>query len=131
MRKKYTAEQVSEGCVDIEIDGYFCCKCNQWHPTLIWHEKYMDLLDEEDHANSLRDAFMCFGSSISDEEIRCRYEDWLRIHQLIRSERIGSCAVCSAPAWYMDAVTHAYVCSQACRAQQGWKSPSFPYKKAE
>lgn len=26
--------------VDLIIDGFQCSKCNKYHPTMRWHEKY-------------------------------------------------------------------------------------------
>ena len=28
--------------IKIEIDGIWCKKCQELHPTLFWHEKYND-----------------------------------------------------------------------------------------
>lgn len=32
------------GDVDIEIDGFWCKKCEELHPTLYWHEKFDEYL---------------------------------------------------------------------------------------
>lgn len=28
--------------INIEIDGVYCSRCNDLHPTLLWHERYDD-----------------------------------------------------------------------------------------
>ena len=28
------------GCVNVEIDGVFCKKCNEMHPSMYWHEEF-------------------------------------------------------------------------------------------
>ena len=127
MKRKYTKEQLREGCIDIEIGGYYCNTCRQWHPTLRWHSKFMSDYDEARYFATLHDAYQRFGGSITDDEIRQRYQDAVTGYGLIKSDTIVPCAVCADPTQYIDAASGAYVCSDACRAQFGWEPDPFPY----
>lgn len=63
--------------VNIEIDGIYCPKCNDLHPTLSWHEKYIDYLNENQWITNHIQTVKRFRIECSEAETQTEYQSIL------------------------------------------------------
>ena len=101
--------------VDIEIDGIYCDKCNTLHPTLFWHDKYVDYLDKEKNIKDALKIARRFHVAFTEKEAEEQYNQSLRIRDLRLSNSTGTCAVCASKTKFISTNTDHYVCSDECR----------------
>ncbi len=99
----------------IEIDGIFCPKCNTLHPTLFWHEKYDDYIDETKYIEKLIKANKRFGSVVSKDDIQRDFIRYLKTLEIDKTKISGECVICTAKTSFKNKKTNNYVCSDECR----------------
>ncbi|MBQ4087660.1 MAG: hypothetical protein IJC78_05375 [Clostridia bacterium] len=99
----------------IEIDGIYCQKCNTLHPTLFWHEKYDDYINQSDYIDSITEAYKRFGTIISNEGAYKNFVEYLLTLEIDKIETEGKCVVCSAKTSFINKRTNHYVCSDVCK----------------
>lgn len=103
--------------VDIEIDGIYCPKCRELHPTLFWHDKYNEYLMPSICYNNRRAAGARFGIEYSDEECQEAYRKRLDLMQIDLMEYNGACVICSSTTRFIDIRTKKFVCSDECKSK--------------
>lgn len=96
--------------VNIEIDGYYCKKCEEWHPELFWHEKYNDY--EMNREERYRKAIKRF---LKDGELEPPFEDTLAIRGLEECSESGECIICKYNTFFKSLRTGNFVCSKKCK----------------
>lgn len=94
--------------INIEIDGIWCKKCQELHPTLFWHEKYNDyeLNRKEKWKEMMKKHF-------PNENVE--YKDTLPIKNLEECKEQGSCIICNTLTYFKHTITNHYVCSDECK----------------
>ena len=100
--------------VNIEIDGIYCPKCKELHPTLFWHDKYNEYLMPSDCYEKHRAIGARFGITYSDEECQEEYQKRLDSMQIKLMEYERKCTICNAVTKFMTTNTNQYVCSDEC-----------------
>lgn len=100
--------------VNIEMDGIYCPKCRDLHPTLFWHDKYNDYLMPSICYDKQRVACARIGYTYSDEECRETYQKGLEFKQIKLMKHVGECVVCFAVTNFIDINTEQFVCSDEC-----------------
>ncbi len=100
--------------VNIEIDGIYCPKCRELHPTLFWHHEYNEYLMPRHCYDELRAAGARFGYTYSDEECQEMYQKRLDFKQIKLMKHAGECAICSAVTSFIAILTEQFVCSDEC-----------------
>ena len=95
--------------IDVWIDGIWCRKCRDLHPTLYWHDKYDDyLLDRrEQWEESKKKRPALYGDA--------EYVDDLPVHGLKQEDVRGPCAVCGCETYFKHLQMDKYVCSDECK----------------
>lgn len=101
--------------ISIEIDGVYCPKCNDMHPTLMWHEKYNDYISKTKHVDSIIKSCKIFGVNISLDTAYKNYAEHLNFLGIDETEIIKKCVMCSAETRFKNIKTNNYVCSNKCR----------------
>lgn len=102
------------GEIDVEIDGIYCPKCHELHPTLHWHDKYEEYLERNQWIRSHKKAVERFKISLSPEQLSKAYDDHLGVLGLILDETHGECVVCANHTHFRHAVTGHFLCSDEC-----------------
>ena len=94
--------------INFESEGIYCSKCNDLHPTLMWHDKYDDYLmnRKERWEENKEKRPQLFGSA--------EYTDSLAIKGLEECTSAGSCMICSTDTHFISVKTGHYVCSDEC-----------------
>lgn len=105
--------------ITVEIDGVYCKRCNDMHPTLCWHEKYDELLDFKSHIETYKRASERFKISFTDAKLEELYKDKLRRRGVKIEEKPGCCSVCSCETKFINIESNAYVCSDECKYKGG------------
>ena len=95
--------------ITCEIDGIWCPKCRELHPTLMWHEKYNDyeLNRKERFEENKRKRPNLFKDA--------KYVDNLYIKELEEMKEQGNCIVCNDLTYFKDLKLGNYVCSDECK----------------
>lgn len=101
--------------VNVEIDGIYCPKCKQMHPTLYWHDKYDNYLDFTLWRESYSISLMRLGKVASQEVVDIEYEKNLDIRDLKLSKKQMQCAICAGETFFISKRTSNAVCSDECR----------------
>lgn len=101
--------------ISIEIDGIYCPKCNDLHPTLCWHDRYDDYINQSDYINRIIKACERFGVTISNDDAYKKIIEYLLALEIDKTETIGKCVVCSAKTSFINKRTNHYVCSDECK----------------
>ena len=101
--------------IDIEIDGVYCPKCNDLHPTLMWHKKYNDYLNKDEWIQEYKEALLRFKLEISDTEAIERYYEHIEALDIIQKDYSGECIVCSTLTSFINKKTGNFVCSDECK----------------
>ena len=105
----------NNGEVSIEIDGIYCPKCNTLHPTLFWHEKYDEYINQSDYIHKIIKAYERFGETISNEDAYKNFTEYLLAKEIDKTKTEGRCVVCSAKTSFINKGTNHYVCSDECQ----------------
>ena len=94
-----------------DIDGIWCPKCRQMHPSLYWHKAYNDyLLDRKQKwEENKKKRPNLFGNA--------EYTDLLPRMGLIEEEDEGECCICKRQTFFKDINTKKYVCSNECKSK--------------
>lgn len=103
--------------INVVIDGIYCKRCNDLHPTLYWHNKYDDyLLDRrEKWEKDKKKRPKLYGN--------VEYNDPLPTYGLKQEETRGPCVICGYETFFKSLETDEYVCSNECKyALEGGKS---------
>lgn len=108
--------------INIELDGIYCPKCNDLHPTLNWHEKYDDYLTEDIWTESYLRALKRFSEKSSPQELHERYESNLKSLGIIISGNKEPCSICGEYTEFVNVETNHYVCSDECRYKDNEKT---------
>lgn len=66
--------ELNDTGIDIEIDGVYCPKCNDLHPTLMWHNKYNNYLNKDKWIQEYKKSLLRFKLEIPNTEVIQRYE---------------------------------------------------------
>lgn len=104
--------------IGIIIDGIYCPKCRELHPTLFWHEKYDDYKDTKPEEVWIKEHIMrarVYGFNCTKEQARLLYREEKRRSPVCRMEKAGKCAVCAYPTRFIHKATGRFVCSDECR----------------
>lgn len=101
--------------IDIEIDGIYCPKCKQMHPTLYWHDKYDSYLNFSLWKETYSISLSRFGKAAIPEVVVKEYENCLRIRDLQLSEKRRQCIICSHETLFVNRETNNAVCSDECQ----------------
>lgn len=121
--------------VCVEIDGIYCPKCRDFHPTLYWHRKYNEYLMPSQCYKSHRAARARFGAKTSDEECQADYQQRLEWKKINYIENAGTCVICSTTTNFMVVDRGEYICSDECLSKMSEhlriRNISEPEKKEE
>ncbi len=101
--------------IDIEIDGVYCPKCNDLHPTLMWHKKYNVYLNKDEWIQEYKKSLLRFKLEIPDTEAIQQYEKHVNAKDIIQKDYTGECIVCSSLTNFINKKTENFVCSDECR----------------
>lgn len=101
--------------VDLEIDGVYCPKCNDLHPTLMWHEKYNDYLKKDKWVQEYKKSLLRFKLKISNNEAIQQYEKHVDAKDIIQKDYTGECIICSTLTHFINKKTENFVCSDECK----------------
>ncbi|NQI71489.1 hypothetical protein HO594_10125 [Streptococcus suis] len=97
------------GVVDIEIDGFWCKKCEELHSHLYWHKKFDEYLlnrrevweqQKKVRPNLFKDAL---------------YEDSLPRLGLTEQRHRGTCVSCGHLTYFTSLKTKRFICSNECK----------------
>lgn len=105
--------------ITVDIDGVYCPKCKDLHPTLYWHKKYMDYLTKSDSYESYRKAGARFGVVFTDEECEKEYLFHLKNRKIICKDEAGNCTICGCQTNFMSSEKGQYICSDECHYALG------------
>ena len=105
----------NNGEISIEIDGIYCPKCNMFHPTLFWHEKYDDYINQSDYINRIIKGYERFGATINNDDAYKNFVEYLLALGIDKNKIEGKCVVCSAKTSFINKRTNHYVCSHECK----------------
>ena len=94
--------------INVQIDGIWCKKCQQIHPTLFWHEKY-DNYELNRKVKWLENMKKHFPNE------KLEYKDTLYIKDLEECNNIGSCIICGTKTHFKHTTTKNYICSDECK----------------
>lgn len=97
-----------------EIDGIYCPKCREFHPSLYWHEKYNEYLMPNQCYERYRAARARFGAETSDEECQADYQLRLKLKKINYMENKGTCVICSTITNFAGVDRGEYICSDKC-----------------
>ena len=101
--------------VSIEIDGIYCPQCKSLHPTLYWHEKFDDYLDEKKYIKKLADAYKKMGVIVSNKQIQTHFSQHLEMVGIKRALNTNKCIVCNSTTQFKNIKTNNFVCSNECK----------------
>ena len=102
--------------IDIEIDGIYCKKCNDLHPTLFWHDLYDDYIESEgDYICRMKNLAKIFDGGLTEDEVIKLYYKKMADKELVFCSNAEECAVCKTKTHYMHTKTKCFVCSDKCR----------------
>ena len=110
-------------------DGIWCQRCEKFHPTLTWHEKYgeeksQNGIIEQMRWNAEKRPGMFGFSDKSDEEKATILDEIIKINleeRLISDAETGECVVCGWPTSFISKMTGRHVCSDECLYKEnGW-----------
>lgn len=104
-----------KGCVNVEIDGIFCKKCNEMHPSMYWHEAFENYLNEEEWVQTYMRTLQRFQQAPSMERAKSEYAEMLEVHGICHLCEEGVCFVCGRETSFIDGNTIRYVCSEECK----------------
>lgn len=95
--------------ITVEIDGYYCKTCQQWHSLLSRHEKFDSYLlnRKEKFEEAKKKRPMLFGDA--------EFVDTLPARKLEENNAQEPCAVCGDLTFFRNAITKHFVCSEKCR----------------
>lgn len=95
--------------INCEIDGIWCPKCKELHPTLYWHQKYNDYLlnRREVFEENKKKRPKLFGDA--------EYTDSLFMKELEESSEMGKCVCCEGETFFKNTKTGNFVCSDECK----------------
>lgn len=96
--------------VNVVLDGIWCKKCQDLHPTLMWHEKYNDyeLRNDDIEETKIRKRF-------PDYDYRTNRTKSLKIKELSISIEKKPCIICKDLTYFVNTKTNNYVCSDECK----------------
>lgn len=95
--------------IDIELDLFPCDKCDEWHPTLHWHDKYDNyLLNRRERFEETKAKRPIL---FSDAE----YHEVLPTLQLIEDKNQNNCCICGCVTHFINRITLHPVCSDECK----------------
>ena len=81
---------MGENMLSIELDGFYCKRCNDFHPTLCWHELYDDYMKTKEESIALyKNVAERFDKPITDDEALELYYKNMSIKGLEYSEEGG------------------------------------------
>lgn len=94
-------------CVD--IDGFYCRECQQWHPHLFWHEKFDARLlhRKEKFEEAKKKSPMLYGDA--------EFVDNLPVMKLEENNMQEPCEICGELTFFRNTVTKHFICSEKCR----------------
>lgn len=107
--------KVDDKGVNIEIDGIYCSKCNDFHPTLQWHEKYNDYLNKGEWAKQYKKNLLRFKQTISDAEANKQFEKHITSLNIIQKDHAEECIICSTLTNFVNIRSRNFVCSDKCK----------------
>ena len=91
-----------------EIDGVWCNSCKQFHPTLMWHEKYNNyLLDRKEKWEKM------IKKHFPDENVK--YIDKIIALGLDEDKDIHKCIICESDTNFKNVKTGNFVCCDKCK----------------
>lgn len=96
--------------ITVYDDGVWCKKCNKFHPTLMWHEKYnnYELNRREEWEKSIEKHFPMYKDT-------AEFIDSLPIKGLMEDSVEGECEICKDKTFFRELTTKKYVCSDECK----------------
>ena len=104
--------------VDIEIDGFYCEKCKELHPTLFWHKLYNEYIKKEkDFIPYIKQINERFGNKITDREAMKLYQEYRTSFGVEFCAKPQSCIVCGTNTHYKLVGTDKFICSDNCKAK--------------
>ncbi len=94
----------------IQPEDIWCKKCNKFHPTLMWHEKYnsYELDRKKQWENTIEKHFPMYKESAT-------FIDCLHIKGLKEDENLGKCEICGSNTFFRELTTDKYVCCDECK----------------
>ena len=102
--------------VDIELDGFYCKKCKELHPTLFWHELYDEYIKtEKDFVLDIKQISERFGNKITDKEAAKLYQEYRTSFGVEFCDNSKKCIVCGTNTHYKIIGTDKFVCSNKCK----------------
>ena len=98
--------------ISIELDGFYCPDCNDFHPTLMWHERYDDYATREtrfaDWQKNKEERPALFRDAVFQESVA---------HLgVAEHDNPAPCIVCECQTHFADANTGGRICSAECKS---------------
>ena len=99
--------------IDIILDGFYCKKCKEMHPTLFWHEKYNDY--ETKDIEEFKKKIQRFGSFPNEIEYITKFKESLAIKGLEKCDELGYCYICNYETFFKSTRSGHFICSNECK----------------
>lgn len=98
--------------INIEIDGIWCPKCREMHPSLFWHNKYNDYLkDRKERYYKNLERFY------KEKNLIPEFEDNLERLGLCETVE-GKCVICRSLTNFKSIETGNYICCNECKDKE-------------
>lgn len=104
--------------IDIILDGIYCPRCRDLHPTLFWHNKYEDYIETKSEETWIAEQIQRakrFGFECSEETAREMYLADKQSSPIYRAKESGKCQMCFESTHFVHKATGNYICSDECR----------------
>ena len=105
------------------MDGIWCPKCRDFHPTLMWHDKYDDYLAEKVQREHWEKMKRERPQMVGDAALTLN-----RISGVAERGDTGPCVVCGCRTHFVVEETGERVCSDECLDVLGRFEP-IPYPR--
>lgn len=99
--------------INIEIDGVYCPRCNDLHPTLLWHERYDNYAKAEirlaEWQRARAERSLLFGDCDPPAVSSACFG-------VVENDRKAPCVMCGVTTCFTDEESGERVCCAECRA---------------
>lgn len=98
--------------VNIILDGCWCPKCKDFHPTVFWHKKY------DEYELDRYEQFLEMKRKRPQLMKDAVYTDHLPSKGLVEHSESKKCAICGTMTHFSSIKTGRYVCSDECKYKE-------------
>ena len=104
-----------EGTLSLICDGFYCKKCNAFHPTVAYHEKFIERFEKSRWIESYISAVERFNGSCTPEQAEEQFYNHLSMCSLNMNPEEKPCTICTHPTYFSNIKTGNRICSQECK----------------